>query len=61
MSAMRATGIARAAGLTFVGSSGAGRSMRGAPTPFIEPCPNANPPPGSPICPSIAASAIAIQ
>ena len=34
---------------------------RGAPTPGIEPCPKAKPPPGNPTWPSIEASVIAIQ
>ena len=57
MSAMRATGIETPAGLRPARISGAGRSGRGLPAPFIEPCPKAKPPPGRPIWPSSAASA----
>ena len=61
MSAMRATGIMARAGLSGSGTSGPATSMRGAPMPLVEPWPNANPPPGRPIPPSIAASTIAAQ
>src|SRR5690348_10093059 len=44
MSAMRATGTARRAGLSGGASSGPGTSARGAPMPLVEPWPKAKPP-----------------
>ena len=61
MSAMRATGIIERAGLSGSGTSGAATSTRGTPMPLVEPWPNAKPPPGRPMPPSIAASTIAAQ
>ena len=61
MSAMRATGMALRAGFGGVETSGPGTSTRGTPTPLSEPWPKAKPPPGRPMPPSIAASAIAAQ
>ena len=61
MSAMRATGIIERAGLSGSGTRAAAMSARGAPIPLVEPCPNAKPPPGSPMPPSIAAKVIAAQ
>src|SRR6476469_7962749 len=58
---MRATGIMARAGLSGSGISGPATSTRGTPIPLDEPWPNAKPPPGRPMPPSIAASTMAAQ
>ena len=58
---MRATGMAFAAGLGGIDTSGPETSTRGTPTPFIEPWPNAKPAPGLPMSPSMAASVMEAQ
>ena len=61
MSAMRATGIMERAGFSGSGTSGPATSTRGTPMPLDDPWPNAKPPPGRPMPPSIAASTMAAQ